>query len=89
MLIGGGGYHIGVAWDEPESIRIVRTALDNGAHFLGNCRDHNGGVSVERVAKPCAVVTSRAFVMTKLTDKQTKERRNSWMKRFASYKPIT
>jgi hypothetical protein len=50
-LIGVGGYHIGMASDEEESIRIVRTALDNGVNFLGNCRDYNGGVSEERIGK--------------------------------------
>ena len=29
--------------DEQESIRIVRTALDNGVNFLDNCWDYNGG----------------------------------------------
>ena len=50
-LIGVGGYHIGMASDEEESIRIVRTALDNGVNFLGNCRDYNGGVSEVRIGK--------------------------------------
>jgi len=50
-LIGVGGYHIGMASDEGESIRIVRTALDNGVNFLGNCRDYNGGVSEVRIGK--------------------------------------
>jgi hypothetical protein len=50
-LIGVDGYHIGMASDEEESIRIVRTALDNGVNFLGNCRDYNGGVSEVRIGK--------------------------------------
>jgi hypothetical protein len=36
-LIGLGGHHVGRGSDEPQSIRIVRTALDNGVNFLDNC----------------------------------------------------
>ena len=40
---GLGGYHIGMQSDEQESIRIIRTALDEGINFLDNCWDYNGG----------------------------------------------
>ena len=41
-LLGLGGYHIGLQSDEQESIRIVRTAIDNGVNFMDNCWDYNG-----------------------------------------------
>src|SRR2546429_501308 len=41
-LIGVGGYHLGRQADEQETIRIVRTAVDNGINFLDNCWDYNG-----------------------------------------------
>src|SRR5260370_7323730 len=42
-LVGVGGYHLGRQADEQETIRIVRTALDNGINFLDNSWDYNGG----------------------------------------------
>jgi len=42
-MVGLGGYHIGMQSDEQDSIRIIRTALDNGINFLDNCWDYNGG----------------------------------------------
>jgi uncharacterized protein len=72
-LIGIGGYHIGMGSDEQESIRIVRTALDNGVNFLDNCWDYNGGVSEERMGKALRDgYRQKAFLMTKL-DGQTKQ----------------
>src|SRR4051794_3308556 len=44
-LVGLGGYHIGIQADENESIRIIRTALDNGINFLDNSWDYNAGAS--------------------------------------------
>src|SRR5216683_2656321 len=50
-MVGLGGYHIGSQKDEQESIRIIRTALDNGINFLDNCWDYNGGNSEVRMGK--------------------------------------
>src|SRR6266478_2770879 len=36
-LIGLGGYHLGSQADPQESIRIIRTGLDEGVNFLDNC----------------------------------------------------
>ena len=36
---------------EPESIRIIRTAIDNGITFLDNCWDYNEGRSEVRMGK--------------------------------------
>src|ERR1700726_2848230 len=32
-MVGIGGYHLGMQSDEQESIRIIRTAIDNGINF--------------------------------------------------------
>jgi aryl-alcohol dehydrogenase-like predicted oxidoreductase len=36
-LVGLGGYHLGKQADEQESLRIIRTAIDNGINFMDNC----------------------------------------------------
>ena len=72
-LIGLGGYHLGMQSDEQESIRIIRTALDNGVTFLDNCWDYNGGVSEIRMGKALHDgYRQTAFLMTKV-DGQTKK----------------
>jgi predicted aldo/keto reductase-like oxidoreductase len=72
-LIGLGGYHIGHQSDEQESIRIIRTALDNGVNFLDNCWDYNGGVSEIRMGKALHDgYRQKAFLMTKI-DGQTRK----------------
>jgi predicted aldo/keto reductase-like oxidoreductase len=72
-LIGLGGYHLGMGNDEQESIRVIRTALDNGVNFLDNCWDYNGGVSEERMGKALRDgYRQKAFLMTKI-DGQTKK----------------
>ena len=65
--IGLGGYHIGQQSDEQESIRIIRTALDEGINFLDNCWDYNGGASEIRMGKALRDgYRKKAFLMTKL-----------------------
>ena len=72
-MVGLGGYHIGIQPDEQESIRIIRTALDNGINFLDNCWDYNGGTSEVRMGKALRDgYRQRAFLMTKI-DGQTRE----------------
>jgi len=73
-IVGLGGHHIGrPAVDEQESIRIIRTALDNGVNFLDNCWDYNDGVSEERMGKALRDgYRQKAFLMTKI-DGQTKK----------------
>jgi predicted aldo/keto reductase-like oxidoreductase len=71
-LIGLGGYHLGTG-QEPDSIRIIRTALDSGLNFLDNCWDYNGGVSEERMGKALRDgYRQKAFLMTKV-DGQTRK----------------
>ena len=50
-LIGLGGYHLGNQSDPEESIRIIRTGIDEGINFLDNCWDYNGGESEIRMGK--------------------------------------
>ena len=72
-MVGLGGYHIGNQKDEQESIRIIRTALDNGINFMDNCWDYNGGESEVRMGKALRDgYRQRAFVMTKI-DGRTKQ----------------
>jgi len=72
-LLGLGGYHTGDQADEQESIRIIRTALDNGVNFLDNCWDYHGGASEIRMGKALEEgYRKRAFLMTKI-DGQLKD----------------
>src|SRR4029077_2249540 len=74
-LIGLGGFHLGRPADEQETIRIVRTAVDNGINFLDNCWDYNGGASEIRMGKALRDgYRDSAFLMTKI-DARTKQER--------------
>lgn len=76
-LVGLGGYHIGIQPNEQESIRIIRTAIDNGINFLDNCWDYNGGASEVRMGKALQEgYRQKAFLMTKIDgrDKKTAEK---------------
>ena len=76
-LIGLGGYHIGKQEDEKESIRIIRSAIDNGINFMDNCWDYNGGESEIRMGKALRDgYRNRVFLMTKIDgrDKRTAAR---------------
>jgi predicted aldo/keto reductase-like oxidoreductase len=71
-LVGIGGFHLGKP-DEKESIRIMRTAIDNGVNFMDNCWDYNGGESEIRMGKALRDgYRQKAFLMTKI-DGQTGE----------------
>ena len=71
--IGVGGFHIGKPeLSESESIRIIRTAIDNGIDFLDNCWDYNEGQSEIRMGKALRDgYRHKAFLMTKI-DGRTK-----------------
>ena len=72
-MMGLGGYHIGVQKDEQESIRIIRTAIDNGVNFLDNCWDYNGGESEVRMGKALRDgYRQRVFLMTKIDGRTRK-----------------
>jgi len=73
-VIGLGGYHLGKQSDPQESIRIIRTGIDEGVNFLDNCWDYNGGESEIRMGKALRDgYRQKAFLMTKIDgrDKST------------------
>src|SRR5437899_9461320 len=66
-LVGLGGYHLGKQADTQESIRIMRTGLDEGINFLDNCWDYNGGESEIRMGNALRDgYRAKAFLMTKI-----------------------
>jgi predicted aldo/keto reductase-like oxidoreductase len=72
-MVGLGGYHIGSQSSEQESIRIIRTAIDNGVNFLDNCWDYNDGASEVRMGKALRDgYRQKAFLMSKI-DGRTKK----------------
>ena len=72
-LLGLGGFHIGIQNDETDSIRIIRTAIDNGINFMDNCWDYNDGTSEIRMGKALRDgYRNNVFLMTKI-DGQTKK----------------
>jgi predicted aldo/keto reductase-like oxidoreductase len=71
-LIGLGGYHLGKQADPQESIRIIRTGLDEGVNFLDNCWDYNDGESEIRMGNGLRDgYRQKAFLMSKI-DGRTK-----------------
>jgi aryl-alcohol dehydrogenase-like predicted oxidoreductase len=71
-LVGLGGYHLGKQEDPQESIRIIRTGLDEGINFLDNCWDYNGGESEIRMGNALRDgYRQKAFLMSKI-DGRTK-----------------
>jgi aryl-alcohol dehydrogenase-like predicted oxidoreductase len=73
-LIGLGGWHLGFkSIDEDLSIRMIRTAIDNGINFMDNCWDYNEGASEIRMGKALRDgYRERIFLMTKI-DGRTKQ----------------
>jgi predicted aldo/keto reductase-like oxidoreductase len=66
-LIGLGGYHLARQSDTEESIRIIRTGIDEGINFLDNCWDYYGGESEIRMGKALRDgYREKALLMTKL-----------------------
>jgi aryl-alcohol dehydrogenase-like predicted oxidoreductase len=75
-LLGLGGFHLGRP-SEDESIRLIRTAIDNGVNFMDNCWDYHNGESEIRMGKALRDgYRDRAFLMTKLDgrDRQTAQK---------------
>src|SRR5580692_1449961 len=54
-IIGLGGYHLGKQADPQESIRIIRTGLDEGINFLDNCWDQLSTADQVRKCREYAV----------------------------------
>src|SRR6266853_1855422 len=66
-IVGLGGYHLGKQADPQESIRIIRTGLDEGINFLDNCWDYNGGESEIRMGNALRNgYRQKAFLMSKI-----------------------
>ena len=64
-LIGLGGAHLARP-SEPEAIRLIRTALDQGVNFLDNSWDYHEGASEIRMGKALKDgYRQKAFLMTK------------------------
>jgi len=74
-LVGLGGWHLGFKFlDEDLSIRLIRTAIDNGINFMDNCWDYNEGASEERMGKALKDgYRERVFLMTKIDGRTKKE----------------
>ena len=65
--IGLGGFHMGKASTEEESIKIVRSAVDRGITFMDNCWDYNEGQSEIRMGKALQDgYREKVFLMTKI-----------------------
>jgi uncharacterized protein len=72
-LVGLGGYHLGKQADAQESIRIIRSGLDQGVNFLDNCWDYNGGESEVRMGRALRDgYREKAFLMTKIDGRDKK-----------------
>ncbi|MGA9994046.1 MAG: aldo/keto reductase [Pyrinomonadaceae bacterium] len=63
-----GGYHLGLAKSERESVRIVHEAMDNGVDFMDNAWEYHDGRSEELMGKALAEDGRRqkVFLMTKV-----------------------
>ena len=66
--IGLGGWHLGLGHvDEKLSLRIVRTAIDEGINFMDNSWDYNDGASEKRMGKALRDgYRDKVFLMTKI-----------------------
>jgi len=74
-LVGLGGWHLGFKFiDEELSVRMIRTAIDNGINFMDNCWDYNEGASEERMGKALKDgYRERVFLMTKIDGRTKKD----------------
>src|SRR5689334_9995316 len=74
-LIGLGGWHLGFKYiDEDLSVRIIRTAIDNGINFMDNCWDYNDGASEKRMGKALRDgYRDPVFLMTKIDGRTKKD----------------
>jgi aryl-alcohol dehydrogenase-like predicted oxidoreductase len=72
-MIGLGGFHIGKVRDPEESVRIIRSAINQGLTFMDNSWDYNEGQSEIRMGKALRDgYREKVFLMTKI-DGRTKE----------------
>src|SRR5205085_3714759 len=73
--IGLGGWHLGLGHvDEKLSLRIVRTAIDEGINFMDNSWDYNDGASEIRMGKALRDgYRDKVFLMTKIDGRSKQE----------------
>jgi predicted aldo/keto reductase-like oxidoreductase len=73
--VGVGGWHLGVKHVDRElSIRIVRTAVDEGINFMDNSWDYNDGISEIRMGKALRDgYRDKVFLMSKIDGRSRKE----------------
>jgi aryl-alcohol dehydrogenase-like predicted oxidoreductase len=72
-IVGLGGAHIGWQDSQSDSVRIVRTAIDNGINFMDNCWDYNNGQSEIRMGEALRDgYRSKVFLMTKIDGRDKK-----------------
>jgi predicted aldo/keto reductase-like oxidoreductase len=65
--IGIGGAHAARPKDPEETIRLIRTAIDNGITFMDNCWDYHGGEAEVRMGRALRDgYRERVFLMTKI-----------------------
>jgi predicted aldo/keto reductase-like oxidoreductase len=74
-VIGLGGYHIGKPQlSEADSIKLVRSAIDQGITFMDNCWDYNHGNSEIRMGKALREGDrEKVFLMTKIDGRSKQE----------------
>lgn len=71
--IGLGGYHLGFVKDVPETVRLIRSAVDRGINFLDNCWSYHDGESERRMGAALRDgYRDRVILMTKF-DGRTKK----------------
>ncbi|WP_245927583.1 aldo/keto reductase [Aphanothece hegewaldii] len=71
-VIGLGGHHIGRIKEEQESIKLIRSAIDQGINFMDNSWDYHNGRSERWMGKALKDgYREKVFLMTKL-DGRTK-----------------
>ena len=65
--LGLGGFHLGLVGTERDATALVRTAIDEGVHFLDNAWEYHEGKSEIRMGKALAGgYRDRVFLMTKV-----------------------
>jgi predicted aldo/keto reductase-like oxidoreductase len=70
-LLGLGGYHMGVdSLSDEQSIRLVRTAMDEGVNFLDNAWEYTNGRSETLMGKALKDgYREKAFLMSKVVER--------------------
>ena len=74
-MIGLGGFHAAVPENEPDSVRLIQRAIDEGITFLDNAWDYIDGKAEERMGKAISEGGRRdkIFLMTKCCGRTAKD----------------